>query len=274
MRSSGWLRESALRETQRHRRGPDPLAVVGIHQPREATPQTLWRDDDRVVGHFQVFEQDLSLGEAAKTHSRLAATDPEAVRSTCRTCRASGAEAAVHAGIPGVRVGTDSVLSFDRRVAGRGSRARGGSRKPRSALGHHRGARPGPEVTTVPDASVLVAALVDTGPEGRWARSVLARGTLAGPELLLAETTNVLRRLEHAGHIPEFQAAMAHRDPVRLNVETFPFAPFATRVWALRKNLTAYDGWYAALAEALDCPLAILDRTGTPASASSEASPE
>ena len=106
---------------------------------------------------------------------------------------------------------------------------------------------------------MLVAALVDAGPEGHWARSTLARGALAGPELLLAQATNVLRRLEQAGRIPEFQAAMARRDLVRLNVETFPFAPFAARVWALRKNLTAYDGWYVALAEALDCPLATLD---------------
>lgn len=115
-------------------------------------------------------------------------------------------------------------------------------------------------MTTVPDASVVVAALVDAGPDGRWARSTLARGALAGPELLLAETTNVLRRLEQAGHIPEFQAAVAHRDLRRLTVETFPFAPFAARVWTLRTNLTAYDGWYVALAEALGCPLATLDR--------------
>ncbi len=113
---------------------------------------------------------------------------------------------------------------------------------------------------TVPDASTLVAALVDAGPEGRWARSILARGTLAGPELLLAEATNVLRRLEQAGQIPEFQAAVAQRDVMRLNVETFPYTPFAARVWELRRNLTAYDGWYVALAEALDCPLATLDR--------------
>ena len=64
---------------------------------------------------------------------------------------------------------------------------------------------------------MLVAAPVDAGPEGRWARSVLARGALAGPELLLAEATNVLRRLEQAGHIAEFQAAVAQRDAMRLN---------------------------------------------------------
>ena len=43
-------------------------------------------------------------------------------------------------------------------------------------------------------------------------------------------------------------------------MELFPFAPFAERVWALRENLTSYDAWYVALAEALDCPLVTLDR--------------
>ena len=43
-------------------------------------------------------------------------------------------------------------------------------------------------------------------------------------------------------------------------MQLYPFAPFAERVWSLRDNLTAYDAWYVALAEALDCPLATLDR--------------
>jgi predicted nucleic acid-binding protein len=30
-------------------------------------------------------------------------------------------------------------------------------------------------------------------------------------------------------------------------------------VWELRTNLTAYDAWYVALAEAIDAPLATLD---------------
>ena len=45
-----------------------------------------------------------------------------------------------------------------------------------------------------------------------------------------------------------------------LDLRTHPFAPHAERVWALRHNLTAYDAWYVAVAEALDCPLATLDR--------------
>lgn len=115
-------------------------------------------------------------------------------------------------------------------------------------------------MTTVVDASVLVAALVDSGPEGQWAESVLAEGPLASPELALAEASNVLRRLERAGHISRLEATSAHRDLLRLDLELFPFAPFAERVWVLRTNLTSYDAWYVALAEGLACPLVTLDR--------------
>ena len=115
-------------------------------------------------------------------------------------------------------------------------------------------------MTTVVDASVLVAALVDSGREGRWAESVLARDTLASPELALAEASNILRRLERRGQLSRMEATAAHGDLLRLDLELFPFVPFAQRVWALRHNLTSYDAWYVAVAEALDCPLATLDR--------------
>ena len=115
-------------------------------------------------------------------------------------------------------------------------------------------------MTVVVDASALVAALVDSGREGKWAESVVAEGSLAGPELVLAEASNILRRLERAGAISRLEANSAYRDLLRLDMELFPFAPFANRVWALRSNLTSYDAWYVALAEALDCPLVTLDR--------------
>lgn len=115
-------------------------------------------------------------------------------------------------------------------------------------------------MTTVVDGSVLVAALVDAGREGRWAESAVAAGSLASPELALAEASNILRRLERAGRISSVEAESAHDDLLRLDLELFPFAPFAERVWALRRNLTSYDAWYVALAETLDCPLVTLDR--------------
>ncbi|MCY3801819.1 MAG: type II toxin-antitoxin system VapC family toxin [Chloroflexi bacterium] len=115
-------------------------------------------------------------------------------------------------------------------------------------------------MTAVVDASVLVAALVDSGSKGAWAEDVLFDGDLTGPELVLAETGNVLRRLELAGAISRLEANSAYDDLLNLEIELFPFEPLAERIWALRGNLTIYDAWYVALAEALNCPLATLDR--------------
>ena len=102
----------------------------------------------------------------------------------------------------------------------------------------------------VVDASVLVAALVDSGREGEWAESALSEGELAAPELVQVEACNILR----------LEANGAQGDLLSLAMELFPFLPFAGRVWALRDNLTCYDAWYVAVAEALDCPLLTLDR--------------
>ena len=115
-------------------------------------------------------------------------------------------------------------------------------------------------MTVVVDSSVLAESLVDARNEGGWARSVLAASARAAPELALAEASNVLRRLELAGKLSRLEATSAHRDLMRLDLELCPFAPYAERVWALRGNLTCYDAWYVALAEALDCPLMTLDR--------------
>ena len=116
-------------------------------------------------------------------------------------------------------------------------------------------------MTTVVDASVLAAALIGSSSAGRWAESTLMDDALAGPELALAEASNILRRLELAGQVSRLEAASAHADLLRLDMALFPFAPFAERIWALRKNMSSYDSWYVALAETLDCSLATLDRS-------------
>ena len=103
----------------------------------------------------------------------------------------------------------------------------------------------------VVDASAVVAALVDSGQEGRWAETIIADGGVAAPELMLVETTNVLRRLEHTRDISTLEATSAHRDLLQLDFDLFEFNPFAQRIWDLRSNLTSYDAWYVAVAEAL-----------------------
>ncbi len=114
-------------------------------------------------------------------------------------------------------------------------------------------------MTVVLDASLVVSALVDSGPEGTWAEGLLAAGSLAAPHLMPVEAANILRRAALAGAITADTASIAHADLLALRVDLFPYAPFAERVWDLRGSVTSYDAWYVALAEYLDCPLATLD---------------
>src|SRR5258708_29321064 len=111
----------------------------------------------------------------------------------------------------------------------------------------------------VVDSSVLVAALVDTGPHGVWAEDVLAKGSLHAPELARAEATNILRRLERAKLITTPEANGAQEDLMQLDIDLFSFEPFADRIWELRHNVTSSDAWYVALAELLKLPLATFD---------------
>ncbi|MEP6885573.1 MAG: type II toxin-antitoxin system VapC family toxin [Gammaproteobacteria bacterium] len=104
-----------------------------------------------------------------------------------------------------------------------------------------------------------MAALVDVGPNGVWAENVLASGLLHAPEPACAEATNILRRLERAKIITTAEANGAQDDLMRLDIELFPFEPFAARIWELRHNVTSYDAWYISLAEALRVPMATLD---------------
>jgi len=115
-------------------------------------------------------------------------------------------------------------------------------------------------VSVVVDASILIAALIDTGETGQWAEEILLSGSLHAPELARAEATNILRRLERAKQITKPEANAAHDDLMHLHLELFPFDPFADRVWELRHTVTSYDAWYVAIAESLKMPLATLDR--------------
>lgn len=114
-------------------------------------------------------------------------------------------------------------------------------------------------MTVVVDASVVVAALIDAGPAGAWAESILMSGSLAAPHLMPVEVANVLRRSALAGDISAAAASLAHDDLVSLRVELFPYSSCASRVWELRSTVTAYDAWYVAVAEILGANLATLD---------------
>lgn len=115
-------------------------------------------------------------------------------------------------------------------------------------------------MTLVVDASLVVAALIDGGTDGRWAESMLESDALAAPHLLPVEVANVLRRAVALGDVSADSASLAHADLLGLRISLFAYEPFANRVWELRGGVSAYDAWYVALAESLDAPLATLDR--------------
>lgn len=115
-------------------------------------------------------------------------------------------------------------------------------------------------MTLVVDASLVVAGLIDCGPDGAWAEEILSADDLCGPHLLPVEVANILRRAEIAGDISKDSSVMAHADLLDLSIQLFPYAPFAERIWSLRLNLTAYDAWYVALAETLEAGLGTLDK--------------
>ena len=112
----------------------------------------------------------------------------------------------------------------------------------------------------VVDASVLVAALVDGGPDGEWAAAVLGDHELAAPHLMPIEAANILRRAALASDVTADSASLAHGALLEFRVELWPYALLAERCWQLRDNVTIYDGIYVALAELLDAPLATLDQ--------------
>lgn len=115
-------------------------------------------------------------------------------------------------------------------------------------------------MTIVIDASVVVAALLDGGDRGTWARAALRDRDVAVPSHFHVEVSNVIRRAVLAGRVGRDEAKMAHGDLVHLTVAVFPFEPLGDRVWELHTTVTAYDAVYVALAEVLDAPLWTLDR--------------
>jgi predicted nucleic acid-binding protein len=114
-------------------------------------------------------------------------------------------------------------------------------------------------LTLVVDASVAVEALIGAGPHTAWAEALVARSDIAAPQLMVAEAANVVRGYEFHGSITSRAASIAYADLLQLPIALHDYHELADRIWELRHNITAYDAWYVALAEALDADLATLD---------------
>jgi predicted nucleic acid-binding protein len=111
------------------------------------------------------------------------------------------------------------------------------------------------------DASVVVDALVVAGRPGDLGRAELRRlSELQVPAIFTAEVTSALRGLVHRTALDPIRAATALTEILSMKTLSYPFEPFARRVWELRDNMTVYDAWYVALAERLETELITADK--------------
>lgn len=115
----------------------------------------------------------------------------------------------------------------------------------------------------VVDASALLELLLRTRRGEAVERTIFADGesALCAPHLIDVEVTQVLRRLVDAGRLTAPRAREALLDLTGMPLARYPHDPLGARMWQLRKNLTAYDAAYVALAESLPAPLVTCDRS-------------
>jgi predicted nucleic acid-binding protein len=112
----------------------------------------------------------------------------------------------------------------------------------------------------VVDASVLVTALADDGPDGDQARPRLRGERLFAPELVDPEVTSVLRR-QSPLRTRWMTAAPQWPWPISPRwSSSAPHRALLGRCWELRENLTIYDAAYVAPAETLGANLLAGDR--------------
>jgi predicted nucleic acid-binding protein len=112
----------------------------------------------------------------------------------------------------------------------------------------------------VVDASAILEVLLNTPKAaGVSARIFDERETLHAPHLIDLEVAQVLRRYDAAGELATERAAQALDDLSALPLQRYPHDLLVRRIWELRKNVTAYDAAYLALAESLGATLVTRD---------------
>jgi predicted nucleic acid-binding protein len=112
----------------------------------------------------------------------------------------------------------------------------------------------------VVDASAVLELVLGTARGERVASRVLVpQERLDAPHLLDVEVGQALRRLVLLNSLTAARAGQALDDFASLAIERHAHRELLPRIWQLRESLTAYDGAYVALGEALEAPVLTCD---------------
>lgn len=108
------------------------------------------------------------------------------------------------------------------------------------------------------DASATVELLLGT-PAGHGVLERVRGHPLHAPHLLSVEVTQAIRGLVARRDVSELEARRCIDDLRELPLRRWRHEPLLDRVWEMRGGVTAYDGVYVALAEALGAPVVTTD---------------
>ncbi|GAC1604042.1 MAG: PIN domain-containing protein [Acidimicrobiales bacterium] len=111
----------------------------------------------------------------------------------------------------------------------------------------------------VVDASCLYEVVADTVNASGVRNRLAADPDHVAPALIDAEVIGVIRRDALAGRLDATAAAQAVLDLRDWPGERFGHHRLLDRVWELRATVRSWDGFYVALAEALDATLVTTD---------------
>ena len=110
----------------------------------------------------------------------------------------------------------------------------------------------------VVDASVAVEYLLRTE-LGQTAAELLADAELVAPELMDAETFATLRKFWLRNEITEERFRMAVEDLADWPIRRVSHRVMLNLVWRFRHNVSGYDSFYVALADAYGFPVLTAD---------------
>jgi predicted nucleic acid-binding protein len=112
--------------------------------------------------------------------------------------------------------------------------------------------------SVVVDASVMVEALIR--PEfAAVVEAAVGRPTMVAPDLINVEVLSALRGLEHRKILTATEAERCLDQFLLAPIRRLGTGQLMHATWLLRKNVTAYDGTYLALAAQLRFPLVTRD---------------